>query len=41
MFERQYGLEIERARREWVVEVKRATANFHWLYREAEKAIRH
>ena len=39
MFEREYGTDIERARREWILEVKRAVANFHWLYREARKTI--
>jgi len=39
MFERRYGPDIEKARREWTIEVRRAAANFHWLYREARKAL--
>ena len=39
MFEREYGQDIERARREYMLQLKRATANFQWLYREARKAI--
>jgi len=40
MFERQYGPDIEKSRREWLTEIRRATTNFHWLYRETEKSIR-
>ena len=39
MFERQYGPDIERARRDCFADTKRATANFQWLYREARKSI--
>lgn len=39
MFEREYGQDIESARREWTLQIKRAKSNFHWLYQEARKAI--
>ena len=39
LFEREYGQDIERARSDCIVQIKRATANFHWLYREALKPI--
>ena len=39
LFEREYGADIERARRDCVLQTKRATANFHWVYREARKAL--
>jgi uncharacterized protein (UPF0332 family) len=39
MFERKYPRNIEGARRDCVLEIKRATTNFHWLYQEARKAL--
>jgi uncharacterized protein (UPF0332 family) len=39
MFERQYGRDIENARRDFVLRIKREATNFHWLYREARKAL--
>ncbi len=39
MFERTYGGDIEKARQEFLLLIKSARTNFHWLYREARKAI--
>lgn len=39
MFEREYGQDIERVRREWVLNVRRAKVNFDWLYQEAGKVL--
>jgi uncharacterized protein (UPF0332 family) len=39
MFERTCGGDIEKARKEFILLVKKAKTNFHWLYREARKAL--
>jgi uncharacterized protein (UPF0332 family) len=39
MFERTYGGDIENARKEFILFIKKAKTNFHWLYREARKAL--
>ncbi len=39
MFERRYGRDIEKARQEFILEIKRAKTNFHWLYQEARKVL--
>lgn len=38
-FERQYRNDIELARQDCIIQIKRAVANFHWLYLEARKAL--
>lgn len=39
MFEREYGQDIERARRECVLNERQAKTNFHWMYQEARKVL--
>ena len=39
MFERMFGGEVEKARREYIQVIRSAKTNFHWLYREAKKAL--
>jgi len=40
MFEREYGADIEKARRDCIVSRRRARTNFRWLYQEAGKVLR-
>jgi uncharacterized protein (UPF0332 family) len=40
MFEREYGRNIESARRDLAPWIRREATNFHWLYREARKALK-
>ena len=39
MFEREYGGDVEKARQEQIRVIKSAKTNFHWMYREAKKAL--
>jgi len=39
MFGREYSGDIEKARQENIQTIKRAKTNFHWMYREARKAL--
>lgn len=39
MFEGELGRDIEKARKDFALQMKRDTTNFHWLYHEARKAL--
>jgi uncharacterized protein (UPF0332 family) len=40
MFQRAYGNDIEKARQEFISEIRRARTNFHWLYRTASENLK-
>ena len=40
MFEREYGADIEKARQEFTLLIKRARTNFHHMYRQARESIK-
>ncbi len=39
MFERSYGRDLAKARRDVILDIKRAKTNFHWIYQEARKVL--
>lgn len=39
MFEHEYGQDIEKARKDCEERVRRAKAQFYWMYQEARKAL--
>jgi uncharacterized protein (UPF0332 family) len=40
MFEKEYGGDIEKVRQDFILLIKRARTNFHWLYRGSSEYLK-